>query len=110
MARHVKIWEKWKLVGTSLEDKSPRVLDIADIGNEAGTRSKKVNSVSRTVYAAVDYMATAAIASKLPVPLSPKPGRCCTRRSDYVWTGFSRSLSHRDESTTLAHNFYNYAS
>jgi hypothetical protein len=101
MARHVKDLGNSGSADLGLPSRNKelkRVLDIADVGNEADHSELEETQQSlftNDLYAAVDYMATAAIASKLRSRYRPpNQGGATVRRSDYVSDlGFSRSLS-----------------
>jgi hypothetical protein len=101
MARHVKDLGKIGSADLGLLSRNKelkRVLDIVDIGNEADHSELEETQHSlftNDLYAAVDYMATAAIASKLRSRYRPpNQGGATVGRSDNVSDpGFSRSLS-----------------
>lgn len=101
MARHVKDLGDSVSADLGLPSRNKelkRVLDIVDVGNEAdhsGLEEKQKSLFTNDLYAAVDYMATAAIASKLRSRYRPpNHGGTTAGRSDNVSDpGFSRSLS-----------------
>jgi hypothetical protein len=101
MARHVKDLGDNGSADLGLPSRNKelkRILDIVDVGNEADhseLEETRQSLFTDDLYAAVDYMATSAIASKLRSRYRPpNQGGATVGRSDNVSDpGFSRSLS-----------------